>query len=389
MLYGPRQNGAFSEGAVRMLTDAHLVRAESRRGATWYELAHDRLIEPVKEDNARWREVNLSHFERLATWWDEQNRPDQALLTGPDLVNAETWVAANAATLSAREQEFFEASRKAAEQAERERRAAKRTRRWLVIAVVGCVLAATLGGWAWRAQRAGHDIGQRSAVTALAGQARDSLESDVDLGLLLARAAVDLPEGSPTNPDIQKALQLAVDQSPVVRVLRGHGPATSAVYSPDGRLIATLPRRRLHRGMGRVVRRRAVHAARTARRPRPDQPEKPGIQPGRLPNRLLSRRTAGLPSGRPRRMPANRPGSHRTKARALAGGLQSGRTTNRLAWIPRLVDRWPGSGRIVRGFDAAESADLSGVELEWTPDGKQLVVGDTKGVVSVWDAGHG
>ena len=73
-----------------MLTDAHLVRAESRRGATWYELAHDRLIEPVKEDNARWREVNLSHFERLATWWDEQNRPDQALLTGPDLVNAET-----------------------------------------------------------------------------------------------------------------------------------------------------------------------------------------------------------------------------------------------------------------------------------------------------------
>ena len=38
VLYGPRQNGAFSEGAVRMLTDAHLVRAESRRGATWYEL---------------------------------------------------------------------------------------------------------------------------------------------------------------------------------------------------------------------------------------------------------------------------------------------------------------------------------------------------------------
>ena len=127
-----------------MLTDAHLVRAESRRGATWYELSHDRLIEPVKEDNARWREVNLSHFERLATWWDEQKRPDQALLTGPDLVNAETWVAANAATLSPREQEFFEASRKAADQAERERRAAKRTRRWLVIAVVGCMLAAAI-----------------------------------------------------------------------------------------------------------------------------------------------------------------------------------------------------------------------------------------------------
>ena len=46
-------------------------------------------------------------------------------------------------------------------------------------------------------------------------------------------------------------------------------------------------------------------------------------------------------------------------------------------------------GRIVRGFDAAESADLSGVELEWTSDGTQLVVGDTKGVVSVWNPDTG
>jgi WD40 repeat protein len=388
VLYGPRQNGAFSEGAVRILTDAHLVRAESRRGATWYELAHDRLIEPVKEDNARWREVNLSHFERLATWWDEQNRPDQALLTGPDLVNAETWVAANAATLSAREQEFFEASRKAAEQAERERRAAKRTRRWLVIAVVGCVLAATLGGWAWRAQRQATTSANRFAVTALAGQARDALASDVDLGLLLARAAVDLPEGSPTNPDVQNALQLAVDQSPVVRVLRGHGPATSAVYSPDGRLIASY-----HNDHSIVV---WDAASGDELYTLPGLPDGKGL----IDERSLtfspdgSRIAAVAADGRVAVWPAEANAGEPTWI------TPNGEDDSfQVAFSPdgqRIASLgFPGltiaeqSGGIVRGFDAAESADLSGVELEWTPDGKQLVVGDTHGVVSVWNPNTG
>ena len=385
VLYGPRQNGAFSERAVKMLTDAHLVRAESRRGATWYELAHDRLIEPVKEDNARWREVNLSHFERLATWWDEQNRPDQALLTGPDLVNAETWVAANAATLSPSEQEFLEASRKAAEHAERERRATKRTRRWLVIAVVGCVLAATLGGWAWRAQRQATTSANRFAVTALAGQARDALASDVDLGLLLARAAVDLPEGSPTNSDVQKALQLAVDQSPVVRVLRGHGPATSAVYSPDGRRIASY-----HDDHSIVV--WDVSSG--------DElytlPELPG---GLIDERSLvfspdgSRIACVAADGRVAVWPAEADAGEPTWIKPHEG------PSSRVAFSPdgrRIASLgFPGlsiagqDGRIVRGFDAAESADLSGVELEWTSDGTQLVVGDAKGVVSVWNPDTG
>src|SRR5690606_31393647 len=34
----------------------HLIRAEERLGARWYELAHDRLIEPVRLSNQTWRE---------------------------------------------------------------------------------------------------------------------------------------------------------------------------------------------------------------------------------------------------------------------------------------------------------------------------------------------
>jgi WD40 repeat protein len=386
VLYGPRQNGAFSEGAVKMLTGAHLVRAESRRGATWYELAHDRLIEPVKEDNARWREEHLSYFVRLAAWWDEQNRPDQALLAGDDLIDAEKWVADNAATLSPREQEFFDASRKAADQAERERRAAKRTRRWLVIAVVGCVLAAAFGGWAWRAQQQAEDSAAELEIAALAGEAREALESDVDLGLLLARHAAALPGGSPTDRATQNALQLAVDQSPVVKVLRGHGSASSAVYSPDGRRIASY-----HDDHSIVVWDAASG----------DElytlPELPG---GLIKARTLvfspdgSQIAAVAADGRiavwPAEVGAGEPTwitPHGDASSWRVGFSPDGRRLAALGVTGlSVVDE---SGRAARGFDAVESVDLRGEEVEWTPDGKHLVIGDTAGVVSVWDPNTG
>jgi hypothetical protein len=39
---------------MHALTDAYLVRAETRRAIIWYELAHDRLIEPIRENNRTW-----------------------------------------------------------------------------------------------------------------------------------------------------------------------------------------------------------------------------------------------------------------------------------------------------------------------------------------------
>ena len=55
VLEGPEASGDAGYRVLGELLDAHLVRAETRRQATWYELAHDRLIEPVRRDNAAWR----------------------------------------------------------------------------------------------------------------------------------------------------------------------------------------------------------------------------------------------------------------------------------------------------------------------------------------------
>lgn len=45
ILHGPDQG--LADDAVWPLVDAHLVGAERRRGATWFELAHERLVTPV------------------------------------------------------------------------------------------------------------------------------------------------------------------------------------------------------------------------------------------------------------------------------------------------------------------------------------------------------
>ena len=52
VLMGPGESDGLSNRAIFLLEDAHLVRAEKRLGATWFELAHDRLIQPVRSNNA-------------------------------------------------------------------------------------------------------------------------------------------------------------------------------------------------------------------------------------------------------------------------------------------------------------------------------------------------
>jgi WD40 repeat protein len=242
VLHGPEHGDGFDERAVRMLTDAHLVRAESRRGATWYELAHDRLIQPVQEDNARWRDQNLSYFERLAAWWDSQSRPDQLLLVGTDLDMADAWAQDQAPeALSALERDFIDASHKARDQADRERRARRRTRRWLIVALVGCAVAVYAAADAQRARETAEDLAGASEVAAVAGQAAGAVAWDTDLSLLLAQEAATMGgrDGESLDADTRNALQLAADQTPVRTALRGHGPAWRVAYSADGALIGT------------------------------------------------------------------------------------------------------------------------------------------------------
>ena len=389
VLQGPQQSGASGERAVRMLTDAHLVRADSHRGATWYELAHDRLIAPVQEDNARWREAHLSDFERRAAWWDEQSRPDHLLLAAAELTAAEATEAGGTDPLPPRERDFLEASRKAREQVERERRTHKLTRACLVVAVIGCVLAGVAAVSASRARSRAEELATTAEVTAIAGQAAGAVGWDVDLSLLLAQEAATRlgAPGQDLDADTRNALQLAADKTPVVRVMRGHGPATEAVYSGDGMLIAT------HHDDGSVV----VWDATSGEK----RYELSGLPDGLADPQSLefsqdgTRLSAVASDGTVAVWSIERDGAGEPTFWQAHTGTESYRVAfspdgSRIASTGlRGLSLLDETGQPVPGFDVSPSADLDGYEIEWAADGQQLVVADGTGAVTVWDAQTG
>jgi hypothetical protein len=141
-LEGPGPNGP---AVLRELENAHLLRADRRRGTEWYELAHDRLVPPVVANNAAWREAHLSTLQREAQSWERQSRPAGLLLSGDVLVQAEGWASDHEAQLSPVDIEYLQACRAERERTQREQRASRRNRRLAVVAsVVGLVAIGAL-----------------------------------------------------------------------------------------------------------------------------------------------------------------------------------------------------------------------------------------------------
>lgn len=51
---GARETAHLPNKAVDKLEEQHLIRAESRAGGRWYELTHDRFVQPIQASNAAW-----------------------------------------------------------------------------------------------------------------------------------------------------------------------------------------------------------------------------------------------------------------------------------------------------------------------------------------------
>ena len=125
---GQEESQGLSNRAIRLLEDTHLIRAEKRLGATWFELSHDRLIQPVRKNNAAWFQEHLSLLQRQASLWEQQNRSDTLYLREHALEEAEQWAGEHPDELSEVDKEFLEncleiraGERAAREAVERER----------------------------------------------------------------------------------------------------------------------------------------------------------------------------------------------------------------------------------------------------------------------------
>ena len=166
MVYrGETHTAGLPNGIVKLLEDRYLLRSETRSGGVWYELVHDRFVEPIVQANRAWW-AQQRPLMRDAQAWQEANRDKGKLYLGQQLQEALASVAQSApepviaAFLNASEaeqqaleeqeaarQRELEATRQLAAAREQTATALRRRARILVGVMVAVLIAAVAAVW--------------------------------------------------------------------------------------------------------------------------------------------------------------------------------------------------------------------------------------------------
>jgi WD40 repeat protein len=229
---GPQDSIDDARPALLLLEDAHLIRAEQRRGTTWYELAHDRLLTPVLKDNARWRQKHLHAFQRQATSWNDGDRPEGLLFRGRELAEAQTWATEQNDELTRLDRDFLDACGRA--------QARRRLRAGILVGVAAAVVI--LAGVAVYFAFQANQEARVAASSAQLAKAQANLDLDPPQSLQWAIGAYDKHPNRGT-PEIRDFLYRAVDTSRIRATLRdpAAGPARlkDLALSPDAASLVT------------------------------------------------------------------------------------------------------------------------------------------------------
>jgi tetratricopeptide (TPR) repeat protein len=105
-------SGGLNNVFIAKLVDSYIVRAEQRGGSLWYELSHDRLVEPISLDNQLWFTAHLGRAERRALQWEKEGRSESLLFRGKELADALQWAELPETQLTGIERLFLAACRR-------------------------------------------------------------------------------------------------------------------------------------------------------------------------------------------------------------------------------------------------------------------------------------
>ena len=260
VLREPEQSGGLENIWITKLLDTHLVRSEKRAGATWYELAHDRLIEPIRRENAQWQKASLSALQSAAKIWGDHGRPPGMLLQAEELRKGELWAEENLAWMTETERDFLAASR-----------AARRHQRWLRGLMIGglllAVAALVASVIAQREKNVARDLARTALASSLLEEGKTTRASLVALEIqrpeehvrgittfnnaLAARVATATFEQAgraALSPDGERVLSTWTSRFVQIRDVRsgqvlqlvGHQERVhAAAFSPDGTRVVT------------------------------------------------------------------------------------------------------------------------------------------------------
>lgn len=116
-------SAGLDNARIEQLQASYLVRTEQRAGANWFELSHDRLVEPVLQDNERWEQAHLHPLQVQAKLWVSGRRAKTLLLSTEALHEAAAWLEEHAGLLTEEELDYLQQSRELrADEAVRQRR---------------------------------------------------------------------------------------------------------------------------------------------------------------------------------------------------------------------------------------------------------------------------
>ena len=237
VLDGP---GNAGEIVLRELENAHLIRADSRRGTVWYELSHDRLVAPIQQNNAIWQATHLSTLQREATEWDRQSRPAGLLISGGVLAEAEEWAAEHPDELLPVDQLYLEACRENERAASLMSRTARRNR---ILAIVALVLALLAAAGLMVALRQTQKAGTQAALALsrqLMAQAFTLRGTQPDASLLLDVEALRRAPDAVAEDARLALLQGLNRRFHIATQITGHTSGVNGVaFSPDGSLLAS------------------------------------------------------------------------------------------------------------------------------------------------------
>ena len=257
---GTTTNGMPND-IVRLLANQYLLRSEVRAGGTWYELVHDRFVDPILLANKAWRSqqhpvvIAAEEWDRNGRTTDQlwQGQQLEAALSDIDLTSAEPLIVAFLKDCKARQSQYdLEAARAKAdaevERAQAEAKSAKQARRrsrWLGVGIVFILLVTILALWsrnsAQRAQTSA--VNQAETASALSGTAEAEgtraayARSTAEIDSATAQAAQQLANDESVRAENQKATAVAAS---TVAAQQRIIAATAAVESINqGNIAAT------------------------------------------------------------------------------------------------------------------------------------------------------
>lgn len=184
-----RQAGGLALEVVNELANRYLLRSERRAGADWYELVHDRFVDPILQANARWRDKQPP-IVKAALAWHESGRDERFLMPSDRVKAAVTGLNWNRLDKNVRDYAIA-SGRQKFEEGRRERllqqqlaEATSNIKRylWVLAGLLACAVIATMLAFANMSQaRQNRIVAEKEAEAASTAEAKANLASTIAL----------------------------------------------------------------------------------------------------------------------------------------------------------------------------------------------------------------